>query len=91
MVWRNKMAGSGLAQLGRVDALLDREGQMIAAERLALGRQEQGHVVRLGRKLGTASRMYLSSHARPARRWAHAVLLALALVDQDQAPVESRS
>ena len=53
-----QMAGAGLSQLRRVDPFLDREAQMIAAERLALGREENGHVVRLDGELRTASRMY---------------------------------
>jgi hypothetical protein len=83
------MAGAGLAQLGRVDALLDREAQMIAAERLALRRQENGHVVRLDSKLRTAlPDVLLKPCYRPLADGHIAVLVTLALADQDQATVE---
>ena len=54
IVWAEQMARSALAELRRADALPDSEGQMIAAERLAVRRQEHREVVRLGDKLRTA-------------------------------------
>ena len=47
-----QVAGSALAGLRRADAFLDHVGQMVAAERLAVRREERREVVRLDGKLG---------------------------------------
>lgn len=83
-----EMAGAGLAQLRRVHPFLHRIAQMIAAERLTLRREEDGHIVRLDGKLGTGlPNVLLQPCDRPFPDRRIAVFLALA-VDQDQATVE---
>ena len=53
IVWRNRWHEPVFPSLRRVDPLFYSEAQMVAAERLALGREEHGHVVRLDGKLRT--------------------------------------
>ena len=92
IVWRNRWQEPVLPSLRRLDALLDREAQMIAAERLALGREEHGHVVRLDGKLRTAlPDVLLQPCYGPLADGHIAVLLALALADQDQPRSSERS
>jgi hypothetical protein len=98
-----QVAGSSLAQLGVLDAAPDYKGQMIAAERLALRREEHGEVVRpstprtktcswgprLGDELRTAFPDLLLQPCCGPRADGHVtVLAALALIDQDQPAVE---
>ncbi|HEX6770803.1 MAG TPA: hypothetical protein VF126_02170 [Acidobacteriaceae bacterium] len=46
------MATAGLSQLRGVDPGLHIRSHMIAAERLALPREEDGHIIRLKSELG---------------------------------------
>ncbi len=83
-----EMTGAGLAQLRRVDPLLYREAQMIAAERLTLRCEEHGHVVRLDGKLRSAlPDVLLKPCDRPLSDRRISVFLALA-VDEDQATIK---
>ena len=89
MQWRSRVAGSALAGLRRVDAFLDHVGQMVAAERLAVRSKERREVVRLDGKLGPRLGDVLAQPRRRPLSDRHVtVLLALALVDEDQAAVK---
>ena len=89
MQWRSRWHAPDLADLRRHDVTAHRPRQMIAAERFALGSQEHREVVRLERELGPRLADVFLSHAdRPLADRHVAVFLALALADQDQAPVQ---
>jgi hypothetical protein len=63
IVWRKRWQAPVLPSFAASMRSLTVVGQMVAAERLALGREEHREVVRLDGKLGPRLGMYLLSHA----------------------------
>lgn len=83
-----QMAGSLFADVGGVHVVANKLGQTVFGERFGVGGQKQRAVVRVDDQLGPGVfKVFGDPGQRPLAHGHHAVLFALALADDDGAPV----